>query len=127
MEDLKVMEESLGLDLALYGSYLNSIYSLRPKFSVEDEDFNKRATAFLRAGAYIIERQKGAVVAGGPEGRIKSIVTNTKMSDAERELYEQIKNLFDKNGIVSPDIKIGTDARFTMRHFRSSSSSKIMI
>lgn len=127
MEDLKVMEEKLDLDLALFGSYLNSIYSLRPKFNIEDEDFNKKATAFLRAGAYVIERQKGYVVAGGPEGRIKSIVTNTKMSESERELYEQIKNLFDKYGIASPDIKTGTDARFTMRHFRSSSSSKIMI
>lgn len=127
MEDLKVIEEKLDLDLALYGSYLNSIYSLRPKFNIEDEDFNKKATAFLRAGAYVIERSKGAVVAGGPEGRIKSIVTNTKMSEAENNLYEQIKNLFDKYNVVSPDIKIGTDARFTMRHFRSSSSSKIMI
>ena len=127
IEDLKVMEEKLGLDLALYGSYLNSIYSLRPKFNIEDEEFNKKATTFLRAGAYVIERANGSVVAGGPEGRIKSIVTNTKMSEAERELYEQIKNVFDKYGIASPDIKIGTDARFTMRHFRSSSPSKIMI
>ncbi len=127
IEDIKVIEEKLELDLALFGSYLNNIYSLRPKFSISDEDFNKKATTFLRAGAYAIERRGGAVVAGGPEGRIKSIVTNTKMTEAEKKLYEEIKNLFDRYGIASPDTKIGTDARFTMRHFRSSSSSKIMI
>ena len=127
LEDLKVIEEKLDLDLALFGSYLNNIYSLRPKFDINDEEFNKKATTFLRAGAYAIERRKGAVVAGGPEGRIKSIIANTKMTEAERNLYEEIKNLFDRYGIASPDTKIGTDARFTMRHFRSSSSSKIMI
>lgn len=127
LEDIKVVEEKLGLELALFGSYLNNIYSLRPKFSINDEEFNKKATAFLRAGSFVVERSKGAVVAGGPEGRVKSIITNTKMSAEEKKLYEDIKNIFDRYGIISPDIKTGTDARFTMNHFRSSSSSKIMI
>lgn len=127
LSDIKVLEEKLGLDLALFGSYLNSIYSLRPKFDITDEEYNKKATAFIRAGAYIVERQNGSFSAGGPEGRIKSIIVNTKLSDKEMAFYVEIKNIFDKYGIVNPDIKIGTDPRFTMRHFRSSSSSKIMI
>ena len=127
LEDLKVLEEKLHLDLALYGSYLNSIYSLRPKFNIADEEFNKKATAFLRAGTFIIERQNGCVSASGSEGRIKSILANSKCSEAELALYRSIKNIFDKYDIANPDIKIGVDPKFTMRHFRSSSSSKIMI
>ncbi len=125
--DIKILENKLGLDLALYGSYLNSLYSLRPKFKVEDEEFNKTATAFLRAGSFIIERQGGAVVAGGPEGRVKSIVANSRLSEAKKNLYLEIKAIFDRYGIISPDIKTGTDPRFTLRHFRSSGSSKFMI
>lgn len=127
LSDIKVLEDKLGLDLALFGSYLNSLYNLRPKFKVEDENFNKTATTFLRAGSYIIERQGGAVVAGGPEGRVKSIVANSKQSEAKRNLYLEIKAIFDRYGIISPDIKTGTDPRFTLRHFRSSGSSKFMI
>ncbi len=127
VDDLKILEKKLGLELSLYGSYLNSVYSLRPKFNIEKEDFNKNAAAFLRAGAFVIERQGGSVVAGGPEGRIKSMVANSRAVDNRKDFYLEIKGIFDRYNIMSPDTKMGTDPRFTLRHFRSSSSSKIMI
>ena len=127
LSDIKLLESKLGLDLALFGSYLNSLYSLRPKFKVEGEEFGKEAAAFLRAGSFFIERHGGAVVAGGPEGRVKSIVANSKLGDQKKNLYLEIKAIFDRYGIISPDIKTGTDPRFTLRHFRSSGSSKFMI
>ena len=127
LKDLKVLEEKLKLDLALYGSYATSIYSLRPKFNLEDKDFNKKAATFLRAGAYIIDRQDGKLAGGTPEGRLKAVVTNTEMKDAEQDLYTKIKEIFDQNGILSPDIKLGASSKFTLTHFRDSSLPKIML
>ncbi len=127
LKDLAILEEKLGLDLALFGSFSNSIYSLRPKFNLEDKDFNRKATTFLKAGAYIIDRQGGELAGGTPEGRLKAVVTNTEISGAEEKIYNEIKQLFDKNGILNPDIKLGASSKFTLTHFRDTNRPKIMI
>ncbi|MBR3329092.1 FAD-binding oxidoreductase [Candidatus Saccharibacteria bacterium] len=127
LEDLRVLEEKLELDLALFGSFNSSTYSLRPKFNLEDENFNRKATAFLKAGAYIIDRQGGSLTGGTPEGRLKAVVTNVEMSDAEKNLYEKIKSVFDKNEILNPDVKLGASSKFTLTHFRDTNLPKIMI
>lgn len=125
--DLEVLKKSLGLDLYLYGSYSTSNYSLRPKFKLEDEDFNKKVLAFLRAGNFIINRQSGSITGGSPEGRVKAIVTNENMSEDEKKLYNEIKKIFDRYGILNSGVKLGTDPRFTVKHFRTTSSNKIVI
>ena len=127
LDDLKVLSEKLKLDLALFGSFSNSIYSLRPKFNLEDKDFNRKAATFLKAGAYIIHRQGGTLAGGTPEGRLKAVVTNAEMPDAEQKLYLEIKQLFDKNNILNPDIKLGASSKFTLTHFRDTNRPKIML
>ncbi len=125
--DLGLLEKSLKLDLAIYGSYSASNYSLRPRFKVSDEDFGKKAVAFLRAGAYIINHEGGSITGGNPEGRIKALVTNEAMLESEKKLYSVIKYLFDRYGLLNPGVKLGADNRFTITHFRDSSSSKIIV
>ena len=125
--DLTVLENSLKIDLSIFGSYSTSNYSLRPKFKVEDKDFNKKAVAFLRAGTYVIDRQDGSVTGGSPEGRVKAIVTNGKIPENEQALYSAIKKAFDKYDIVNPQAKLGENARFTITNFRTTASTKIMI
>jgi FAD/FMN-containing dehydrogenase len=127
IEDLKLLEKSLGLDLSLYGSYSASNYHLRPKFKIEDEDFSLNAVSFLRAGAYIIEHEGGSITGGSPEGRVKAIITNEEMSDGEKGLYTAVKQIFDRYDIMNPAVKLGSDSRFTITHFRTSSSSKVVV
>ncbi len=122
LNDLAVMEKSLGLELALFGSFATGNYSLRPKFDVEAEDFSKKAVAFLRAGNFVIQRQGGSITGGSPEGRIKAIVTNDGMPEFEKNLYLDIRNIFDDCEIMNPSVKLGTDTRYTLDHFRTTSS-----
>ena len=119
INDLEVVGNGLKLDLKLYGSYGAENYHLRPKFDVDENDFNKKATAFLRAGAYIIKRQRGELTFGAPEGRVKALVTNAEMPDTVKTTYLGIKKVFDKYDIMNPAVKLGADARFTLRHFRN--------
>ena len=125
--DLRILQEKLDLDLELYGSFGASNYSLRPKFDLESEDYRKKATTFLKAGAYIIDRQAGMLAGGTPEGRLKAVVTNSDIPEPERLLYEKIKNLFDQNGILNPDIKLGATSKFTLTHFRDTGLPRIMV
>ena len=127
LEDLKVLESKLDLKLELFGSYGASIYSLRPKFKLDDEDFNKKAATFLRAGAFIIERQGGKLAGGAPEGRLKAVVTNVQVPEAERNLYEEIKKIFDQNNILNTEVKLGANSKYTLTHFRDTNLPKIMI
>jgi len=106
------------MELALFGSYSAANYNLRPKFSVSDRDFGKQALTFLRTGAFVVSRQGGAITGGSPEGRVKAIVSNSAMTDEEKKLYSDIKNLFDRYNILNPDVKLGADTGFTMRHIR---------
>lgn len=122
LNDLVVMEKSLDMELALFGSYATGNYSLRPKFDVEAEDFSKKAVAFLRASNFVIQRQGGSITGGSPEGRIKAIVTNDGMPEFEKNLYLDIKNLFDECEIMNPSVKLGADTRYTLDHFRTTSS-----
>lgn len=127
LNDIKILEQKLGLKLEIYGSYGAANYSMRPKFDLEDPEFNKKATTFLKAGAYIINRQSGQLAGGTPEGRLKAVVTNIDMLEPERELYTQVKKIFDRNNILNPDIKLGASSKFTLTHFRNTGLPKIVI
>lgn len=124
LDDLKILGEKMKLDLALYGSYSTSIYNLRPRFKLDDPELNKKLATFLRAGAYIIHRQGGALTGGTPEGRLKAVVTNPEMLEPEKDLYERIKKIFDSNNILNPDVKLGASSKFTLTHFRNDGLSK---
>ena len=117
--DLKILEKSLKLDLVLYGSYAANNYNLTPRFDLADEEFGKEAINFLRVSTYVINRQGGVVAGALPEGRVKALVVDGEMTEAEKALYAAIKNAFDRQGILNPGVKTDVDARFTVRHFRS--------
>lgn len=125
--DIKLLEDKFGMNLWIFGSYSGSNYHLRPKFNLANPTFNKKATTFLRTAAFIIERQGGSLTGGSPEGRVKALVTNDTLTDRERFLYNEIKKTFDRNDILNSGVKLGTDPGYTVRHFRSTSSAKVMI
>ena len=119
LDDVKVVEKKLDLELEIYGSLGSSIFNLRPVFNLGEDGFNKKATTFLRAGAFIIGRQGGEIAGGESEGRVKAVITNTVMLEPEKNLYTKIKDIFDHNGILNPDTKLGASSKFTLTHFRS--------
>ena len=90
-------------------------------------EFADQAIAFMNAGAFVITRQGGSLVGGTPEGRVKSLVVNDTIDDARKKFYSQAKVIFDPNCILAPDIKLGANKAFTVRHFRTTSPSKIVI
>lgn len=118
LSDLEILGKSLKLDFAIYGSYAASNYSLRPRMNLQDKDLKKKIVTLLRTGAYIMTREEGSLTGGTPEGRLKAMVTNAEMSDTEKRLYLEVKNIFDRYEIMNPAVKLGADARFTLRHIR---------
>ena len=127
IDELAELEKTIKLDLPIYGSYTNNIYSLRPSFDITDKDYPKRACEFLSLGSSIIVKHNGSLTGGSPEGRIKALITNRHLGDAEKELYQSIKTAFDPHGILSPSVKLGANTNFTVHHFRTTPSSKLVL
>ena len=97
---------------------------MRPKFDLEDKNFARKIATFLRAGAYIINRQNGCLTGGRPEGRLKAIVTNAEILDSQKKVYGDIKKIFDPNNVLNPDAKLGANSRFTLTHLKNTDSRK---
>ena len=125
--DLETIEKKLKIDLPLFGSYANANYNLRPTMNPENLEFADQALALMRAGAFVIARQGGSLVGGTPEGRVKAIIVNDSLDDNRKAFYNEVKNIFDPNHILAPDIKLGTNKDFTVRHFRTTIPNKIVI
>lgn len=127
VKDLSELEPKLRMDLPIFGSFATSNYSIRPKFKTSDPKFEQRFAAFLQAMDIIIRRQEGSIAGGTPEGRVKALVTNKYMSQEEKALYKEVKAAFDPNNIMNPDVKLGTDNTFTLKHLKTTKTPRIML
>ncbi len=127
LTELTDLERKTGLDLALYGSPTTSIYHVRPRFRLDDDNFGKKVTAFLKTGASVITKHGGSFIAGSPEGRLRAVVANATLDPDQRIVYQEVKRIFDPHNILNPDVKLGADAKFTLSHLRTGSLPKIVL
>ena len=121
--DLKFLEEKYKIPLAIYGSYATSIYSVRPDIQMSTDSGRRFVVEFLADFNKLIKLHYGHLSSGSPEGRLKAVLTNRELTPAEKNLYNSLKDTFDPNHILAPDIKLNADARTTSRHFRTEESS----
>ena len=118
LADLTALEAQLGKPLALFGSFSTGIYSIRPDFKLSSLDDRRTSINFLKNLNTLIKNHNGYLNGGSPEGRTKAIISNSSLTEKEKELNKKIKEIFDPNGILAPDIKMNVDARSTVRVLR---------
>ena len=75
----------------------------------------------------MIGRQGGTLTGGSPEGRVKAIVTNAELLESDGKRYMEIKKIFDPNGILNPDVKLGANSKFTLTHLRDAEAKKVTV
>jgi FAD/FMN-containing dehydrogenase len=67
----------------------------------------------------------GGVIAGQRgEGRLRSPFGDRQSGDKLSELYGKIKEIFDPEGILNPNVKVGTSVRELVEKFRSEYNTK---
>lgn len=125
--DLHYLEEKFKLSLPLYGSYATSIYSVRPDIKISTDSGRRFVVEFLRDFNTLLKMHYGSLAGGSPEGRLKALLTNRDLDPAEKKFFKAIKDTFDPNHILAPDIKLGADPRTTSHHFRTTPNTSIMI
>lgn len=116
---LKMIEETLDLELPIFGSFATSNYNVRPEIDCTTVAGRKKIITFLRQYSRLIQNVGGSLTGGSPEGRVKALAL-PKFSEAEQELYVAVKDAFDPNHILNPGVKLGANLSSTIRHLRYS-------
>ena len=118
LKDLTPLAKTHKKHLELYGCYSTGVYSLRPEFDLKKVDERRTALKLLRDFNEIVVRHGGSLAGGLPEGRLKSLIIYPELNKNELALYKEVKKIFDKNHIFSPNIKTDYDIRDTVKHLR---------
>lgn len=121
---LALLEQTLGCQLPLFGSYLTNNYQVRPGFNYQELSGREDATNFLRQYLQLIADCDGTASGGTPEGRLKLMPTST--SDTTKALAAAVKTTFDPYNIFNPDVKLGAELSQSLRHLRTHNHSGVM-
>ena len=134
---LTKLEQTLGLDLPLFGSYLTANYQVRPAINYADLAGRQTAIAFLKQYARLVLDCGGSLTGGSPEGRVKlSQLAQTSASSTKKRrtgatspdftLDAAIKTIFDPYNILNPEVKLGADPSQIARHLRTQNHSGLI-
>ena len=118
LKDLGTLAKSHKKHLELYGCYSTGIYSLRPEFDLKKVDERRTALKLLRDFQELLTKHGGSLAGGLPEGRLKSLVLYPDIDKDEKQLYEGVKKIFDKNHVFAPGVKTEYDTQDAVRHLR---------
>ena len=125
VQKIAAIEKALGQDLPIFGSFATEIYTVRPDFDLSDVAERKRAMQFLRYFGKIVRECGGSFAAGGSEGRVKGLISTPELNKKEHELYEKTKKIFDPNGFMNPETKLGATFADVVRHLRTSENQGV--
>ncbi len=119
LNGLTTLEETLNLELPVFGSFATSNYYVRPNLNCRDMEDRKKMIDFIRLYTQLVESCNGSLTGNGPEGRVKALMLAKKLSVGEENLYADIKSAFDPHNILNPKVKLGVDVKDTVRHLRT--------
>lgn len=126
LKDLEKLEKSTKRPLELFGSFLTGVFSLRPDFELSKVSERRAALTLLQNLNELLIKHGGDLAGGAPEGRLKSIVIYPSKDKKETKLVSSVKDIFDKNHILSPETKSDYDTRSAVRHLRTSENPGIV-
>jgi FAD/FMN-containing dehydrogenase len=116
---VKALEKRLGMDLPVYGSVLDGVYSIRPSLNLAVMTHRQLAFKLLKEYAGIIDGLDGNMAGDGAEGRLKSVVTRPSTDDGLLDLYKHVKEIFDPKGVLNPGVKTEVDIKWLIAHLRT--------
>ncbi|MBR3256980.1 FAD-binding oxidoreductase [Candidatus Saccharibacteria bacterium] len=126
LKAIKSFEKSSKKPLELFGNFSTEIFSLRPSFDLKKVDERRTAMTLMRDINDLLNKTGGALAGGLPEGRLKSIVIYPELEKPLKDLYAEVKDIFDPNNIFAPETKTNYDTRSAVRSLRTETLSGII-
>ena len=125
VKKVALVEKTLNQELPIFGSFATEIYTVRPDFDLSDIAERKRAMQFLRYFGKIVKECGGSFAGGSSEGRVKGLVSTPDLTKKEHELFVKTKKIFDPNGFMNPETKLGATFADVVRHLRTSENQGV--
>ncbi len=111
--------------LAVFGSADFDCFSVRPVFMPASKTNYPDLVEFLRKYVALVESFGGQTCGDAAGGRFISAFVKSQSSAELREVFSEVKQIFDPQNILNPGIKQDVDARVVFRHLRSEYDSTI--
>ena len=67
----------------------------------------------------------GSFAGGRSEGRVKGLISTPELSAKEKDFYAKVKAIFDPNGFMNPETKLGASFADVVRHMRTSENQGV--
>ena len=120
IHDLSELEQLFEQEIPLFGSLSTNLYSVRPEFDLSFVTDRKQLLRFLQHYGKLVEKHNGNFAGGGGEGRVQAIIFNQTLPTNVKNLYHDIKYIFDPNNILNPKIKQSATLADVVRFLRTS-------
>lgn len=105
--------------LPLHGDMVNGLYSARPLLYLKRVADKQKIVKLIDEFAAVLERCDGVLVGDGGEGRLLAPFAQKHLDAGLRDVYREIKTIFDPHGILSPGVKEPDSLRDTVTMLRS--------
>lgn len=111
LQELKELEQKLGLEMPLSGWALAGSFSVHPQFTLSKVSEKQKLIKALDALSKLIQKNEGYLLTDGGEGMLKAPFAQQARDEAETKLYEDIKQICDPHGTLAPGVKVDSDLR----------------
>lgn len=104
-KSLKEMAKKHHVDLPLYGHGLEDIYYARPQLQLSKVTDKQKLVKLLGEYGALVDAHHGHLVAESGEGVLKASFAYEHLDDDVADLYTQIREVFDPQGILNQTAK----------------------
>lgn len=116
---LVALENSLHIELPLYGSPVTGYFSLRPILSMQKVGDKQKVFKLIDQLNALLTNIGGQLVPGSNEGRLLSRFARAGWSEEYAQMTDEIRRVFDPHGILNPEVKAPNELRDLVSQLRS--------
>ncbi len=116
---LTVLEDSLHVELPLYGSPITGHFTICPTLSLQKVGDKQKVFKIIDQLNAVLAQFDGQLVSGSNEGRLLSRFVRAGWSDEYTQLVDEIRRVFDPHGILNPEVKAAIELRDLVSQLRS--------
>lgn len=126
-EDFSMAVASLAkkhnVSLPLYVRPMEGVISTRPNLQLKKVGDKQKIFKLLDEYATLVAAHNGYLIGESNEGRFKAPIAYKQVSDEVKELFRQVKEIFDPYGILNPGVKLPIELKNVVPHLRGEYST----
>lgn len=110
-DDLAALEAKFDVDLPMFIDYSRGYVAIYPQLDSKKVSHRQKALHLLAEVAKLVNNHEGSFAGFGGDGVTKAVFMRKIMPAGEKQLYDNIKAVFDPFGILCPGVKSDGDIK----------------